>query len=158
MAKGRATKTLTKAQKIRESVKKTAWWWFGNMIFGLAPILMALSLGSLNLPDEAEKKAKEALLDLIKEGTINLFFLAVVGAIAVDIMLARKQFRGDFPWKMLTIAIIFTGGVGYIYSVYLLNGDDDHRFGNNFWLTIIIAFIAFCYCSIGKITLFLKEK
>jgi hypothetical protein len=152
-----AVAKLTKRQKITKAVKRTAWWWGGNGLYGLAPILLVLP-GGFTVSSETQLKAKEAILTLINEGAINFFWLAVVGAITVDVMLARKQFKNDFPVTILIIGILFTIGVAVIYVAYVFAGDEHHSFGNERWMTIIISFFAFCFCTIGKINLFLKEK
>lgn len=157
MAKQRATKTLTKAQRIQGSVIKTAWWWVGNVIFGLAPVLLVMLITSLPLNLKANSSSNHELEHLIKDGAINFFWLAIMGAIAVDIMLAKGNFKGNFPIVMLVIAMAMALFVAVVYMCFVIGGDEIHAFGELSWLRIGLGLFSFSFCTIGKISLFLKE-
>jgi hypothetical protein len=143
--------------KIKQCAIKTAWWWFGNLIFGLAPILLVMLITNLPLNIQANHLSNDELGHLIKDGTINFFCMAIMGSITVDILLARKEFEGNFPFTMLVLGVSAALLIAIIYMAFVIGGDHDHTFGQVKWLTNAVCLFSFSFCTIGKINLFLKE-
>jgi len=141
----------------RAAIRKTCVWGVFNTVFGVAPVLILWGLKHLPLKQETIDSVNLVYIKLIDDGAINFFFLAITGAATVDLILARRQFNGDYAWIMIGIGCVAVVLIVFIYIAFLLGGDEHHTFGQAkgvFWTTAIFTL---WFCAQVKYRLTLKE-
>lgn len=142
---------------IRTAIRKTFVWGLFNTAFGVAPVLILWALRHLPLKTETINFLNLAYIKLIDDGAINFFFLAITGAATVDLILARRDFEGDFAWIMIGLGCLAVVLIIFFYMAFLLGGDEQHTFGQAkgiFWATAIFTL---WFCAQVKYTLTLKD-
>lgn len=126
-------------------------------MFGLAPILLVWVVTGLPLGKQANWQTQHELGHLLKDGAVNFFCLAIMGSITIDVLNARKCFESNFPYWMLVLGGGVALTVAITYVAFVIGGDGVIHFGEVGWLSLGLCIVSFVFCTVGKMTLFLKE-
>lgn len=134
-------------------------WWIWNIVFGLIPLLVVSGIRISGISHKASAITTEEVKHLFNDGVIIFFCLAMIGAISVDIYLTRRHFKSHYSLWMAVIAVIIAASISILYLAFILtNEGNGEHFGNFVPLTIGLIIATLFYCTVGKISLFLKEK
>lgn len=156
-----------KYERLFNALWKTTKWFLFNGIFCLLPFTLVIIINSLNINVYITQKSHEETKHILKDGVFVLFFIALAGAIATDIIVEKKlkkipakyyKYRWHLHFMLIEIPILLLVAVCaiYIYIVYS-EGNEDYflKFST---LPRAIIWLAFSYCFIYKLFTFIKEK
>jgi hypothetical protein len=141
----------------RRAIKNTIIWGAFNTGFGIMPVLILWSLRKLPLKQTSIDFLNAAYIKLIDDGAINFFFLAIIGAATIDLILAREKFSISYILSLVGLGFLAIVLIVFMYMAFLLGGDEHHTFGQAkgiFWGAAIFTII---FCGHVKYNLTLKD-
>ncbi len=141
-----------------KSILKSILWIFLNLFYGLAPILIILYQGSLDLRKDASSIAQHELTTLIKECSILFIFCVMMGAVTIDFLFSKVKMTKVGSAMLIALSIIPLLLICIPYAFIVFDNEQAHTFNNLMSLTN--WFVAYCilYCIISKTIFFIKEE
>ncbi|MGN6401940.1 MAG: hypothetical protein ACTHMD_15890 [Flavisolibacter sp.] len=151
------TELLWNKIRRQRAIKNTIIWGAFNTGFGVMPVLILWGLRKLPLKQVSIVYLNAAYIKLVDDGAINFFFLAIIGAATIDLILAREKFSISYLLSLVGLGFLAIVLIVFMYMAFLLGGDENHTFGQIrgiFWGTAIFTII---FCGHVKYNLTLKE-
>lgn len=138
---------------------KAILWSIGNIFFGLCPFIVVGVLYIFGLNENAANVAKHEFWHIINDGAVVFFCCAMMGAIAVDMFLARRHFRSlGYVIFVIVLAVFLLFCVVIVYVILLYGGTKGQGFRDLPRFQEIIVGISFVYIIFTKSSLLIKEK
>lgn len=143
-----------------KALQKTLLWIAGNACFVLGPWFFVGILYVLGGSRRVAETAREEFLHLINDGALVFFFPALLGSIAVDVFLARKQF--EHKTGKIIIFIVFSVVLEMInitvYIALLFSGTKGAGFRDLPGFQELIIGVSTFFIILAKTTLYVKEE
>ena len=133
-------------------------WWLANLVFGLIPLLACLVINLFDINDKTNVRTLDDIKHTLGEGILIFLFLAIIGSIGYDIYSSRRHFNPIFVSVYKWLAVGTAVATSFYYVVFVVTNDENAHFGHKLILTIVLGITALVFCTIGKISLILKEK
>src|SRR5258705_7739185 len=91
----------------RDYLRKTAWWLFGNLVFGLAPMIFMVIV----FITAQQKIGSTEIHQFIHDGVVLFVFCAIMGSIMCDYAIGGYTFKSFqvftiFIFPILVLAIL----------------------------------------------------
>lgn len=155
----KAIRILVKIYIMVAPYKKAIFWYWYNLIFGLAPLLIAWSLYFLVSTPELKNELKDEILFLfIKHYVVVFYSVAMMAAVCLDVVFSKYKYSyhtyfilGAVPFAILNIALIN-------YVVVLMDKQSSFNITNLIWVQSILLVLSAVFCIFIKIDLIVKEK
>ena len=129
-------------------------WFFSNAIFGLAPLL-ALCL--IN-PVLDKHQASSEIQKLMQGGIILFVCCALMGAVIIDILLDKMEFKKLAYFAFNVFPFILLGIICFLYILIILGHVNITLFSSFSKFYIFVIIFTIIYCSLGKYFLYLNKK
>ncbi len=139
-------------------ILKSVLWVSLNLIYGLAPVLSILYLGSLNLRTDSGHITNEELMKLVRECSILFIFCVTMGGATIDILFSKFKMRKGAIALLVVLSIVPLLLICIPYVFLVFDKNDNHTFNN--LISLQNWFIAYCtlYCVVSKTVFFIKEE
>ena len=142
-----------KANEYRHYYFKAAKWFIGNIIFGLAPLLLiwvvyALSNGA---------SGNDEMSHLIHDGVVLFVCISVMGAVVVEYMLSGFKSSGISIFGIYIFPLCILAIVSIDYMLIYLRIIDNTCFNIGSLTTKIIIFLSHIYSTFTKANLYILE-
>jgi hypothetical protein len=132
---------------------KSLKWFFGNMIFGLAPLLLMLMVESLTHGNTGG----DEINNILHEGVIHFLGIALMGAVMTEYIISGIKFGGFPVFAIYIFPLIVLAFVSLEYLLVYLKKADSTCFDINSPYTFFVIFLSFLYCSFTKASFYIKE-
>lgn len=133
---------------------KAVKWFLGNVIFGLAPIILMFVVYGLS----ERKTGLEEIQRLIHDGVIIFVLIAIMGAVMVDYFLSgiKSSGRSIFTIYIFPLCVLAIASIDYLLTY--LKIIDGTCFALGSLTTKIISILSLLYCTFTKAKLYLREN
>jgi hypothetical protein len=137
---------------------KALFWYFWNMIFGVAPFLIFGYLW-LSIDDKIlSATIKLEIFHLIRDLIFVFYCLAMTGNISLDILFSKYRYPYHIYFIMGVIPCSVFGMVAIDYSILILNKLENTNIQRMAVIQAIVFLFISIFCIFVKLNLFSKEK
>ncbi len=139
-------------------IYKALFWYFWNMIFGIAPFLIFGYLW-VSINDKVlGETIKLEIIHLIRDLIFVFYCLAMTGNISIDILYSKYRYPYHIYFIMGVIPCSVFGVVAIDYSVLILNKLENTNIQNLTFIQAIVFLFISIFCIFVKINLLSKEN
>ena len=142
-----------KREAPRGYILKSVYWYFGNLLFGCAPIIF---LAMVYLASEG-KLGFDDMQKLIHEGAILFVCVAMIGSVLVDFLQSEIKISGK---QIIIIVLAPISSIGFLFLQYLfvvlkiINADCLNVTSET---SVSILCFSLVYCILNKTNLLIME-
>lgn len=137
----------------KDYLRKTLLWFFGNVVFGLAPLIFMCGVYVIG-----QQNVGRSEIDIfIHEGVVLFVLAAIMGSILLDYALGGYSFNA---FQVFTIFFVPCGIIGILCLNYLfikLKIITEERFDLSSYTSILVMSLSLVYCIIAKTNLYIRE-
>lgn len=140
----------TTADYLYKSLK----WFFFNSVFGLFPLILMGTVSKLTAGQEGQTTVDH----LIYEGGVILFvIIAIMGAVAVDYLLAGFKFSSKEIFFYFIFPSILAGFISLEFLLVCMQKLDKFALALHGRKTMTLILLSFVYCTLVKASFYQKE-
>jgi hypothetical protein len=138
-------------------IYKALFWYFWNMIFGIAPFLIFGYLW-VSINDKVlGETIKLEIIHLIRDLIFVFYCLAMTGNISIDILYSKYRYPYHIYFIMGVIPCSVFGVVAIDYSVLILNKLENANIKNLTFIQAIVFLFISIFCIFVKTNLLSKK-
>jgi hypothetical protein len=139
-------------------IYKALFWYFWNLIFGLAPFLIFGYLW-ISIDDKIlSEMVKHEIFHLIRDWIFVFYCLAMTGNISLDFLFSKHRYPYHIYFIMGAIPSFVFGVVALYYSVLILNNLENTNIPKLVLIQAYVFTMVTIFCIFVKENLFSKDK